>query len=640
MKINSPDEFNDPQLRKIFDLREKIEKEKLLLFDSFETPAIFREKFQKHMEGWIVENADFQEKTEERPSGLPPVLHIPDAYKKWLIDQCRYMDLRNLMEKGKAIRVELPEVFIPLYTDPSKKEKDFKEEKQEAMDIEKLVAEGESLLIQGQAGSGKTTLLKHLAYTVANNLNRFGLNGYLSVLVFLKDLQEQLKEKDLARANAQEAEKFLGDYLGPNGLDMDTVKNYCSSGKALFLFDGLDELEPKIRERVLKSLAGFRANNHNCKMVLSGRPHGIDNTALNHFGDRQAGIHALNMEQVEAFIKRWFAFIFHKGSKTGQRTAGEMIGEVRSHEGIGTLIDNPLMLTAICILYYDDRKLPDQRAELYKKFVDNLIHRRFEDPERVNNFLITLAFQVHNTGKRGFNKDFALKTWGKLYYPQGGEESGEDYEKRIEKNKPLLEKDFDQVEQNCGLLKLEKGQYDFWHLTFQEFLTARFIATKRFDYTKEIEGYWDNDWYREVIELLIGFLSLENQGWANKIVKEELDKDEKTSSRRWRLASQSLLDIHPDNRDAEVVRLARERLTSIFTLESDPKIKADAGEILGWLGDSRDLEEFVEIEGGNYELEGLKNTNIETFGMGKYPVTNQWFEKFIRAEGYKKGIAN
>lgn len=191
------------------------------------------------------------------------------------------------------------------------------------------------------------------------------------------------------------------------------------------------------------------------------------------------------MPQVERFINSWFDPIFHKGSQIAERTAGEMIGEVRSHESVAALIENPLMLTAVCILYYDNRRLPDQRADLYKMFVDNLIHRRFTDPERVRNFLIALAYRIHNTGERGFCKDFASKLWGEMHYPREQGESERDYQKRLGENKPLLEKDFDEVEQNCGLLKLEKGQYDFWHLTFQEFLAARYIATKKFDYIEE-----------------------------------------------------------------------------------------------------------------------------------------------------------
>ena len=71
-----------------------------------------------------------------------------------------------------------------------------------------------------------------------------------------------------------------------------------------------------------------------------------------------------------------------------------MIGEIKAHPTIEKLIDNPLMLTAVCILYHDEKELPGQRAELYKKFIDNMLYRRFDEPERVHQFLKHLAFEI------------------------------------------------------------------------------------------------------------------------------------------------------------------------------------------------------------------------------------------------------
>ncbi len=63
------------------------------------------------------------------------------------------------------------------------------------------------------------------------------------------------------------------------------------------------------------------------------------------------------------------------------------------------------------------------------------------------------------------------------------------------------------------------------------------------------------------------------------------------------------------------------------------KALADAGETLGWLGDGRDLKEFIKVKGGEYPL-GKGPVTIKPFEMGKYPVTNKWFEEFINDSGY------
>ena len=61
------------------------------------------------------------------------------------------------------------------------------------------------------------------------------------------------------------------------------------------------------------------------------------------------------------------------------------------------------------------------------------------------------------------------------------------------------------------------------------------------------------------------------------------------------------------------------------------EIKAEAGETLGWLGDPRDLQEFIPLEGGEYYLQSVKKrVNIKPFEISKYPVTNSWYEEFVK----------
>ena len=518
---------------------------------------------------------------DDHDNTIPTVLKIPDAYHRWIVNHCRYMDLKNLMPKGKAVRVELPELFIPLYTSPLDKGErtdnpghDLQEEKQKPVDIESLIVKSDYLLIEGQAGSGKTTILKHAAYRIINQEFDESLNGYLPLMIFLKEIQGRFENQGDKVANDITVEDILKDYFAPNGLTVDTIKAYCKAGKAIFLIDGLDEMDTKNRELVVNALAQFKNNYGNIKMILSGRPHGIDNVVVNSFGDKFVKIYPLIKEQINTFIKRWFHFVYSKGVEIGAKRADEMIGEIEAHSAINELTETPLMLTAICILYYDGRRLPDQRAELYNKFVDNLIYRRYRDPEKVSNFLNELAFEVHATGRRGFNNDDALKVLGRHNIKREKEENDEEYQQRLEKSKLELEKQFEGIEQNCGLIKLENGKFDFWHLTIQEFLAARYIATMKFDYGTEIEDYWDNDWYKEVIRLLIGFLSLKNQGWANKIVKEQLDNEDSVPFKRWRLASSSLWDIHEDNRNEDVVNKACDCLVSIIDSGADPRNKS------------------------------------------------------------------
>ena len=547
------------------------------------------------------------------------------------------MDIDKLREKSDVIMVELPEIFVPLYANPPEKAETKRrakqpagpEERSEPKDLEDLAAAYDRLLIEGPPGSGKTTLIKHLAYTMIHGGCPEGLAGMLPVLVFLKDLKDLGAAASPKRSgNGAAAENILARYFEKtkNGLDVERVKAFCSAGKALLLLDGLDEIDAGLRETVANAFADFSAGSVRPKILLTGRPHGVDDAVVKRFGDRHVRILPLALPQREEFITKWFRYAHSPGSETGERTAQAMIGEIRTHPGVEKLIDNPLMLTAVCILYHDGRELPGQRAELYRKIVTNLLFRRFrEESERVHAFLKNLSFSMFNDGSRGIDRQPAIEILGREY-PRKDAESPETYRRRIEAI-------FDEVEPNCGLLTLQDGQYNFRHLTLQEFLAATAIVDKETDYAHAIAPHWGDERYGELIQLYVGYLSIENKRWANRIVAETLQGPDSAPFRRWRLAAKALLDMHRDRREPDVVKLAVEKLESIIASDAGPKERADAGETLGWLGDRRDLERFVTIPKETYRTSqgrgcnhGPRNRRLP----GHQPVVRQIREGRLR----------
>jgi formylglycine-generating enzyme required for sulfatase activity len=563
-------------------------------------------------------------------------IKIPDKYRDWIIDCCQYMDIDYLKEGSRVIQVRLPEIFVSLYANPpaEKIEDDFESDKmlrhqERPPDIDELISKNDYMLIEGLAGSGKTTLFKHFSFELVKQGKLLGLDGWMPVLIFLKDLKGFEPAKGSHQAEATTAEKILSYYFKSreNIIDMDTVKRFCSARKAIFLLDGLDEIDGPLRKMVANAFADFRISHPGIKVVLSGRPHGIDSAVYSRFGKKSVRILPFSMEQIEEFISKWFHYAYQSDSGLSKKTAQEMISEIKVHPSVDKLIVTPLMLTAICILYHDGKKLPEQRAELYKKFIHNLLNRRFpEDHKTVYKFLTSLAFRMHTSKTKGIDRTPAIEVLSTVYVIHMDENEVQ-YRQR-------LEAEFDRIESNCGLLKIERSQYGFHHLTFQEFLTSADIVSKETDYSKAISGYWDDEWYREVIELIVGFLSIENGQWAHKIVKDILDEGDVKPYKKWRLAVMSLLAIHEKTRYENVVVLARERMIEILDSDSGLKEKADAGEILGWLGDPRDLRKFVVVEGGKYRL-SVGKMKIAAFEMGRFPVTNQWFEEFVMGGGYE-----
>lgn len=560
---------------------------------------------------------------------------IPEAYKRWVIDRCKFMDIDRLREGSKVVSVDLPEVYIPLMAMPPHKETQSKKKKEDSLarmkedkprEIAAIAGENDYLLIRGEAGSGKTTLLKHMAYSLINGENVWGLGGRLPVLVFLKELKALGDTLKKEIPNKSSAETLLGEYVekvAENGLDRKTIRAYAAAGKILFLVDGLDEIESGFRNFVAAALGEFRTCHHGCKMVLTGRRHGIEGAVTSRFGDRLVDMLDLVDDQIETFIRNWFLWLYGRESITGQKTAERMISELKTHQDIDILKRNPLMLTAMCILYDDEKTLPEQRAELYKKFITHLLTKRFgDDYNRVHRYLKELAHDMFMAGEKGVD-GLKAKQILKKYYPDDTQDD--------------LNQRFATIENDSGMMRLESGKYRFSHLTFQEFLTATHMIDKEAaDYANPIRDHWDDEGYKEVIELYIGFLSMDNSGMAHRIVKDALMEKDDGEYPRWRLAARALLDIHPKSRQAESVTIAVEKMIEIIGKPGEPKNLADAGESLGWLGDTRDLKEFISINGGRYSLEEIGDVDIEPFEISKYPVTNQWYGEFVKAKGYEK----
>jgi formylglycine-generating enzyme required for sulfatase activity/3',5'-cyclic AMP phosphodiesterase CpdA len=563
-----------------------------------------------------------------QPDHVP--LKMPPYYAKWLAKQCQKMDIDRFRSHGRIVDVDLPEVFIPLFAHPpegknrSDKQADMRlTDKKE--DIEALMARFPSLLIEGQAGSGKTTLMKHYCHALATS----DAADCLPVLVFLRDLQPLAAEFMGLPASGAAAQRILDRYFVhvDCGLNMELVNAFGQAGKAVILLDGLDEVDADLRDLVAESMAFFQDRFETLKVVLTGRPHGLTGKAVDLFGARHVCIMDLEFGQVAEFVRKWFCAVAEAQPNACIRTADDLLSEMRAHPDVDELKDTPLMLTAVCMLYYDGGRLPGQRAELYDKFIEYLLHRRFpgeDDRVKVQRFLLTLAKEMHQKKVRTIERIPAINLLGQTAA-----------QTRLG-DRLALEREFDRIETKCGLMRSENRRYLFWHLSFQAFLAARAIVSQvADDHFEAIAKYWDDDWFHEMIALYIGYLSTTgNHSIAGGIIKKILAAEDKAPYARWRLAARALTDIHKGWREPATISAAENTLFEIMASEAAPKMRADAGDILGRLGDPRDLEAFSTVAGGRYRM-STGDIEIQPFELAKYPVTNGWYKQFVDAKAYE-----
>jgi formylglycine-generating enzyme required for sulfatase activity/predicted MPP superfamily phosphohydrolase/energy-coupling factor transporter ATP-binding protein EcfA2 len=642
------------------------------IFDPREKPGFFpdtrRWQGQKNKPYFEIATRLQDEPCDEEAAALRP-LQIPLEYKDWLVQFHSRMDTQQLDPNAMAYHVPLPDVYIPIETTnpfhkPEDRElikeknrgkeigfeetEDDKEQKEPRfIDIERLLERKSCILVRGSAGMGKTTLIKHLAYTITRDRAPASLCGHLPVVVFLKDLWPIYEKEKLPASTTADVTftKLLEVYLQKrvNTLDMAVVESYLSRDRVLFLLDGLDEVPEHFRGTLVELAASFRLKYKHNRFLVTGRPHGIDGMVKKHFGEFLQDIEPLDDEKVNDFIYKWFHVVSGQAEGLAKATAGEMMGDIKNNEHVKVFTQNPLLLTAVCILYLDNKRLPDQRAELYRRIVDNLLYRRFHhlDPEksaRIDDYLKHLAFHMQENNLKTIAVGEAKSELKKIFRHNETSESLAEYNRRINTL-------FEEIEPRCGLLKRRgEGDLEFFHLTFQEFLAARHMLYTETDFKKFLE----NPWWEETLLL---YISLVNQEWkdkANQIVKDILTyshKDQKIQQRLWLLGSKGLRDIQAYKRDTGAAALAIEELSNIIGTDASLEQRFEAGDILGTLGDPRInilKPKMVHVKAGEFTRGGDKDDDekpigqiyLDEFMIGKYPVTNMEFTAFIEDGGY------
>jgi formylglycine-generating enzyme required for sulfatase activity len=310
------------------------------------------------------------------------------------------------------------------------------------------------------------------------------------------------------------------------------------------------------------------------------------------------------------------------------------------------------MLTALAVVHWNERRLPEQRADLYESILLWLARARRSRPgresaERCLELLqaLALAMQMHPRGRQVQVE----KGWVSTILPLAFVE---------------------QEEVDSDIIVSRGSEVRFWHLTFQEYLAARAIAGQpdaaQYDLLLAGNRLYQPEW-REVVLLLAGVLIRQGRGKVDGLWAAILDLlgDRPSLADQARCAGllgAMVRDLTPlgyrpaDPRYREVLDAALGIFDGQKAAAIDFKIRLEAAEALGQTGDPRlgREENWITIDGGtfwmgaqskdpnqpNYDPQAhvdeapVHQARIETFEMAKYPVTVAEFRRFVENESY------
>ena len=149
------------------------------------------------------------------------------------------------------------------------------------------------------------------------------------------------------------------------------------------MVDGLDEAPDRRRRENLASLLERAGGIYGkCRIVAATRPSAYGG-ATSIRGYETITIAKLDDEAIDAFVANWCRALFPGDPDGAARHQRGLSGEIRSKPEIAEMAVNPVMLTALAVLHWNDKHLPDRRIELYESILGWLARAKQDKGGRV-----------------------------------------------------------------------------------------------------------------------------------------------------------------------------------------------------------------------------------------------------------------
>lgn len=552
------------------------------------------------------------------------------------------------------------------------------EEQVAPIDMGRLLPVSPRLVITGGPGSGKTTYLHLIAGVLARAIRtndvaavaqNLGLTDPLPlpIVVPLSDYNRYRRRYDQpddprrGTLTAFISHNLIRQEAGIN-LPADFFERLLVQGQAcLLLLDGLDEVANE-RERTLvrQAVENLSFNAGVRQIVVTSRSRAYQGQAVLPESFRLARVQPMDSDQVDALAARWCRAVYNptEAERETKRLQAAIGGleQLRRQRNEPRLADTPLMVTIIAIVHYNQRRLPDQRAELYERCVEVLLTESNKSPTEAifaladwggtqaekRGLLGYLAYEMMNAGEQAGRSvtEWQLQTWLR---PRLERQHG------AAKAPARLEEFIRAMRERGSLLSERGGDYQFTHLTFQEFLCAHYLAETVRDSGKIVAFLAENNcftdsWWRETILLTIGYLGLKSIDTALDFIGHlaALPAADAEALAAAELAGTGLLELESQDGASKATIVARLiALLSDQQLTAPPLLRLLAGQVLGRLGDSRKgvvtrEPALVAIPAGPFLMGEEKHTVTipEPYGIGRYPVTNAQYQMFVEDGGY------
>lgn len=437
---------------------------------------------------------------------------------KILIDSKRiYFVGINVRGNEEERSEELDNIFvIPDLLEEAKKGKNLLTQADRLLEDDRF----RKIVILGEPGSGKSTLMQFFAANIAQHKIP-KLPDSLPILIRIRDLAKNAEIDILSYLQEVVPKKYsLKD------MPEDFFDYWLKRGRAILLIDGLDEIsDEKKRHEVVQRLYFFIKNVSYAKnrVIITSRPAEYKRDFFKTEEYPHYYIQPFDENKINSFIDKWHNTRFLDPDES-ERWKTSLRTVLNQQERINLLVQNPLLLTLVCLIHrYDVYRLPQKRHNLYEKALETLLTswesnkteniyqqlQYIKSEADLRRLMEKLAYWIHSQeSKKDINSSTIVER----------NEIIDQLSKDIKKLKKIelyqakkeAERFIEYISARSGLLN-EQGQecYAFVHKTFQEYLCAKEIQYRREDdddfniLLQHIEDHIYDPHWREVLLLLI-----------------------------------------------------------------------------------------------------------------------------------------
>jgi len=610
--------------------------------------------------------------SEWRGPAAPPPAGDPHPYLEALRAQTAFIDIRGLqVGTGKAYRFPIEDLYIPLTTMAAPEERGERAMR-EPVRLEDALRHPR-LVISGDPGAGKSTFLRHVAFQHCDKLLA-GDDAPFPILISIADLVEHRRtcRHRHEGPSTDHAPTWLGHFLGARSdefawsLHAGFFERKLSSGAAVVLLDGLDEARSRTeREDVARLFENATQTYKKCRFVVTTRPLAYAGESVL-AGFEVANIEPLETSAIDAFLQHWCRALFAESPQATAEHLAELTEALRARAEIRRMARNPVMLTALAVVHWNERRLPEQRADLYDSILTWLARsreQRSERPaaERCLVLLQQLALGMQNA-KEGRQVQVSKGRASGILAPHLRDVAEAE---RLARAQEFLE----QEEIDSGIIVSRASEVSFRHLTFQEHLAAKAIAgmadATQHELMLQDSLIYKTEW-REVALLLGGILYKIGLDKVDALISAVLE----ALGARPELAQQArcagllgamIRDLQPfkyqpadpryeSNMDAVLAIFDQARAQSI-----DLRLRMEAALALGQAGDPRlTCNNWITIQAGEFHMGAqncspgqpnfdrdayrdeipVRTVRLASYQIGRYPVTVEEYRRFLDAGGY------